>query len=112
MNTATSPTKRWPAWAGRWYGILLRVLVATWGILAGLFGVAAGYFTAVDWKTGESNWTAGAVLFIVGGLIVALYSIYGAIRPTKLSFIPPATMFFITGILTLIGFVQDAIRTS
>jgi hypothetical protein len=88
------------------------MLVAIWGLLLGLFGVASGYFTAVDWKTGESNWNGQAVFFIVGGLIVVLYAIYGAIRPTKLSFIPPATMFFLTVILALTTFVADLIRST
>lgn len=94
-------TEPWPSWAGRWYGIVLRLLVAGCGLLFGLYLILGGYYTAVDWKTGESNWTFEAVFFIIAGIILAGYSLWGAIRPSKLSFIPPAV--FVLGALVLGG---------
>ncbi len=99
-------TQLWPSWAGTWYGIVLRLLIAVAGLIFGLYLMLGGYYTAVDWKTGESDWTAGAVLLIVSGIILVGYSLWGAIRPSKLSFIPPAVFFLgalVLGSLTLIA---------
>ncbi len=106
MTRSPTPTKPWPSWAGRWYGIVLRLLVAIWGVLLGLYLILAGYYTAVDWKTGESNWTAEAVFFIVAGIILTGYSLWGAIKPSKLSLLPPALFFFSSGILLLLAAVS------
>jgi hypothetical protein len=97
-------------WAQTWYGYALRVLVALWGISGGLFMVLIGYFTAVDWKTGESNWTTGAALVVVGGVAVAIYCLIGAIRPTKVSFMPPLILFVITVTGSILGVVADFAR--
>lgn len=110
MTAESPPSRRWPSWAGRWYGILLRVLVAIWGLLVGLIGVGSGYYTAVDWKTGESDWTAEAVFLIVGGIVLASYSLWGAIRPSKLSFIPPAVFFLGTLVFGGLSLVDDLFK--
>lgn len=80
---------QWPPWAKTWYGYLLRVLVALLGMTAGFFLILIGYYTAVNWKTGESNWTLGAGLTVLGGAAVAIYCVAGAIRPSKALFLPP-----------------------
>lgn len=67
--------------------------MALCGLTFGLYLILGGYYTAVDWKTGESNWTTAAVFLIIGGVILAGYSLWGAIRPSKLSFLPPAVFF-------------------
>jgi hypothetical protein len=108
--TDTAPAGQWPVWAQTWYGYALRVLVALWGTAGGLFMVLIGYFTAVDWKTGESNWTTGAALLIIGGVALAIYCLVGAIRPTKVSFMPPLILFVITVTGSLLALVTDFAR--
>jgi len=83
--------------------------VAGWGALLGLYLILGGYYTAVDWKTGESNWTTEAVFFIVAGLFLTAYSLWGAIKPSKLSLIPPALFFLSSGILVLAAVVGDGV---
>lgn len=97
-------------WAQTWYGYALRVLVALWGTAGGLFMVFIGYFIAVDWKTGESDWTTGAALLVLGGVAVAIYCLIGAIRPTKVSFMPPLILFVITVTGSILGVVADFAR--
>ncbi len=103
-------TDPWPSWAGRWYGIVLRLLVAGCGLIFGLYLMLAGYYTAVDWKTGESNWTTAAVFLITGGIILAGYSLWGAIRPSKLSLMPPAVFFLGALLLGSLALVDDLFR--
>jgi predicted transporter len=105
-------TQLWPSWAGRWYGIVLRLLIAVAGLIFGLFLMLGGYYTAVDWKTGESDWTTEAVFLIIAGVILAGYSLWGAIRPTKLSFIPPAVFFLGALVLGSLSLVGDLFRGS
>jgi len=102
--------REWPAWARSWYGYLLRFAVATSGIVTGFFLVLIGYFIAVDWKTGESDWTTGAALLVLGGVAVAIYCLIGAIRPTKVSFMPPLILFVITVTGSIAGVVADIAR--
>lgn len=87
--TDSAPKERWPGWAQTWYGYVLRILVALWGMATGFFLILIGYYTAVDWKTGESDWTLGAGLTVLGGVVVAVYSVVGAARPNKALFLPP-----------------------
>lgn len=84
-----APGGQWPEWAQTWYGYLLRFAVGIWGIAVGLFLVGIGYYSAVDWKTGESDWTLASIAVIVAGVVVGIYSLVGAIRPTKAMLIPP-----------------------
>lgn len=79
--------------------------MATWGIVVGFFLVLIGYFIAVDWKTGESDWTLAAGAVVVMGIILALYSLIGAIRPTRAMFLPP---LILTG-LSLVGLIVSAV---
>lgn len=87
--TDSAPKERWPHWAQTWYGYTLRILVALWGMATGLFLILIGYYTAVDWKTGESDWTLGAGLTVLGGILVSVYCVVGAVRPNKTLFLPP-----------------------
>ncbi|HEY5889160.1 MAG TPA: hypothetical protein VIW94_00480 [Acidimicrobiia bacterium] len=79
--------------------------MVVWGVLIGLYLILGGYYTAVDWKTGESNWTTGAVVFIVAGIVLAGYSLWGAIKPGKVSLIPPASFLGASGIFVLLATV-------
>lgn len=109
----TEPIARgteWPAWARTWYGYLLRFAVATWGIVTGFFLVLIGYYTAVDWKTGDSEWTLAAGAVVVTGMVLAVYSLIGAIRPTKVSFMPSLILFVITVTGSILGVVADFAR--
>ena len=72
--------------------------------------VFIGYFIAVDWKTGESDWTTGAALLVLGGVAVAIYCLVGAIRPTKVSFMPPLTLFAVSGTGSILAAVADFAR--
>jgi hypothetical protein len=104
----TDPIARsgeWPIWARTWYGYLLRFAVAIWGIVTGLFLVLIGYFTSVDWKTGEANWTLVAGAVVVAGIALAIYCLAGALRPTKAMFLPP---LILTGI-SMAGLIASAI---
>ncbi|MGF1618422.1 MAG: hypothetical protein ACFCU2_11560 [Acidimicrobiia bacterium] len=83
----------------------MRFAVALWGIVTGFFLIFIGYFTAVDWKTGESDWTLGAGAVVVAGIALALYCLIGAIRPTRVMFMPP---LILTGI-SLLGLLAAAI---
>jgi hypothetical protein len=76
----------------------------------GFVMVLIGYFTAVNWKTGESNWTIGAALLVIGGVAVAIYCLVGAIRPTKVSFMPPLILFVISGTSSILAAVADFAR--
>lgn len=76
-------------------------------MLAGLYGVAVGYFTAVDWKTGESSWTLQAGLFVVGGLVFAIYAVAGAVRPSKAMFLPPLALCVVSSLLVISATVSD-----
>lgn len=96
---------RWPVWAKTWYGYVLRFAVAIWGIVVGFLLVLIGYYTAVDWKTGESDWTFAAGAVVVAGIGLAIYSVIGAIRPTKAMFLPP---LILTG-LSLVGLILSAV---
>jgi hypothetical protein len=100
----------WPAWASTWYGMLLRFVVALWGIAAGGFIVLAGYYTAVDWKTGESDWTLGAGLAVIGGILFAIYCIYAAFRPTKITLIPALVLLGGSIALGLASAVGELVR--
>jgi hypothetical protein len=104
----TEPIARgseWPTWARTWYGYLLRFAVAAWGTVTGFFLVLIGYYTAVDWKTGYSDWTLAAGAVVVAGIVLALYSLIGAIRPTRAMFLPP---LILTG-LSLVGLIVSAV---
>lgn len=111
MIKTPTPTKQWPSWAGRWYGILLRILVALWGTATGALLVGIGYFTAVNWKTGESTWTLGAALLVLGGIAFAIYCIYGAVRPTKIWFLPPTILFGLSVVLGAISAIGEFARS-
>jgi hypothetical protein len=104
-------TTQWPDWGERWYGVLLRILVAIWGLALGAIGVFAGYFTAVDWKTGESNWSLGAGLLILGGIAFAIYCLYGAFRPTRWSFLPATILFGLSVALGILTAVAELVRS-
>ncbi len=105
MTDPSARSGEWPAWARTWYGYLLRFAVAVWGIVVGFFLVLIGYYTAVDWKTGESDWTLAAGAVVVGGIGLAIYSLVGAIRPTKAMFLPP---LMLSG-LSLVGLILSAV---
>lgn len=72
--------------------------------------VFIGYFVAVDWKTGESDWTTGAALLVLGGVAVAIYCLIGAIRPTRVSFMPPLILFVISATGSILALVADFAR--
>lgn len=76
--------------------------MAVWGISGGFYLVLVGYFTAVDWKTGESDWTTGAAMLVLAGTALALYCLIGAIRPTRLLFMPPLILFAIGSPLLIV----------
>lgn len=105
MNDPTASNRQWPAWAKTWYGYLVRSAVAIWGIVSGFFLVGIGYFTAVDWKTGESDWTLAAGAVVVAGIALGIYCVIGAIRPTRAMFMPP---LILTGI-SLAGLIVSGI---
>lgn len=73
----------------------------------GAVAVLGGYFTAVNWKTGESDWTFGAGLLVVGGIVFAVYCLYGAVRPTKISFLPPTILFALWSVFGAITVIVD-----
>jgi hypothetical protein len=89
---------------------LLRVVVAIWGLAVGAIGVFIGYFTAVDWKTGESDWTLGAAMLILGGIAFAIYCLYGAFRPTRWSFLPPTILLGLSTVLSVLSVVAEFVR--
>ncbi len=99
MTDPIARSGEWPVWAKTWYGYLVRFVVAVWGIVTGFFLVLIGYYTAVDWKTGESDWTLGAGVVVVAGIVLAIYCLIGAIRPSRVMFMPP----LILTVLTLLG---------
>ncbi|MEX0796341.1 MAG: hypothetical protein WD274_06575 [Acidimicrobiia bacterium] len=105
MTDPRARNREWPAWARTWYGYLLRFVIAIWGIVTGFFLVLIGYYTAVDWKTGESDWTLAAGAVIVTGIVLGIYCLVGAIRPTRATFMPP---LILTGI-SLLGLILLAI---
>lgn len=105
MTDPIAPNRQWPAWAKTWYGYLVRFAVAIWGIITGFFLVFIGYFTAVDWKTGESDWTLAAGAVVVAGIAFAIYCLIGAIRPTRAMFMPP---LILTGI-SMAGLIVSGI---
>jgi hypothetical protein len=72
--------------------------------------VMIGYFTAVDWKTGESNWTTGAALLVLGGVVFTIYCLIGAIRPTKALFIPPLILASISAAWAILVVIADFAR--
>ena len=88
----------------------MRFAVAIWGIVTGSFMVLIGYYTAVDWKTGESDWTLAAGAVVVAGIALAIYTLIGAVRPTKAMFLPPLILFVITLTGSILGVVADFAR--
>ena len=100
--TDSAPKQRWPGWAQTRYGYVLRVLVALWGMATGFFLILIGYYTAVDWKTGESDWTLGAGLTVLGGIVVSIYCLVGAVRPNKALFLPPLILLAMS-VVTVVG---------
>jgi hypothetical protein len=106
----TGPIARhgeWPAWARTWYGYLLRFAVAIWGIATGSFLILIGYYSAVDWKTGESNWTMGAAGVVVAGIVLGLYSLIGSIRPSKALFLPPLILTGLSLLVLIASIIGD-----
>lgn len=80
-------------------------MVAAVGIVGGFFLVGIGYYSAVDWKTGESDWTLASVAAIVAGIVVGIYFLIGAIRPTRAKLIPPLILIG----LSVIGLALSAV---
>jgi hypothetical protein len=105
VSDPTARSEEWPVWARTWYGYVLRFAVAIWGIITGFFLVLIGYYSAVDWKTGESDWTLAAGAVVVAGIALAIYCLIGAIRPTRFMFMPP----LILAGFSLLGLVAAAI---
>ena len=85
--------------------------MALWGVIVGLLLVGAGYYSAVNWKTGEENWTLGAQLVIVGGIAFAGYCVVGALRPTRITFLPPAVLFVLSLVAIAVGGINELIQT-
>lgn len=79
--------------------------------MVGLLFIAGGYYSAVNWKTGEENWTPGAQLVIVGGIGLAIYCVVGAIRPTKVTFVPPAILFTLSMVGIVFAGVAEWVRS-
>lgn len=110
MSDPVARNEEWPAWARTWYGYLLRSVVAIWGIAVGFFLVLVGYYSAVDWKTGESNWTLSAAAVVFAGLLLALYSLIGAIRPSKGMFLPPLILTGISAFGLVAAWIAELAR--
>lgn len=104
MTDREARSGKWPTWARTWYGYLLRFVVAIAGIVTGSFLILIGYYSAVDWKTGEENWTLAAAAVVVAGIALAIYCLLGALRPTKPMFLPPLILAGL-GLLVLIASV-------
>ncbi len=110
MSDPIDRAGEWPPWSKTWYGYLVRLVVAISGIVFGLFLVLIGYYSAVDWKTGEANWTLAAGAVIVAGIVLGIYCSIGAIRPTKAWFLPPLILT-VLGLLGLVAaWVADLAR--
>ncbi|MDH3189452.1 MAG: hypothetical protein OEM39_02255 [Acidimicrobiia bacterium] len=84
--------------------------MALWGVIVGLLLIGRGYYSALNWKTGEENWTLGAQVVIVGGIAFAGYSVVGALRPTKITFLPPAVLFVLSLAGLAVGGINELIQ--
>ncbi len=77
-------TRSWPSWAGRWYGVVFRVLVGLIGTLVGL-GLTwlAGF--AATFKDNQPDWDGESLTLLVLGIVTAVLAIALALRPSRLT---------------------------
>lgn len=74
-----------PTWSSRWFGIVVRVVMAVVGVLSGALVVWGGFFAAYFATPDQPDWDAASVAFLVFGFAVIEGSIWLGVRPSRAS---------------------------
>lgn len=79
-------SERWPTWASTGWGIAIRIVVASTGILAGAMAIFLAFFGAT-FKKYPAEWNLENLSLLVLGALLAVFSLWAAIRPSRVSVI-------------------------
>lgn len=74
----------WPAWARRWYGMVLRILFGATGSMLGIGLIALANFGAT-FKKQQPEWDGEAISILVLGLATVTVSLAVLVRPSRLT---------------------------
>ncbi|MGH8949850.1 MAG: hypothetical protein ACRDX9_00345 [Acidimicrobiia bacterium] len=76
-------------------GVFGKVALGVAGGYVGMFWFLLGALPIIDlWHPALIDLTRADFIPLIGGLVLVVWSFLGAIRPTKLRFIPPAIVAF------------------